>query len=523
MFERTSGVLMHITSLPSPYGIGTMGADARAFVDFLRDAGQRYWQVLPLGRTGFGASPYQCFSAAAGNPLLIDLDTLVEDGLLTADEAREADPHGSPDQVDYDAIEELRYPVLRKAFARVTPELQEKIDAYAGQEKGWLPDFTLFMSLREVKYDCAALWDWPDSDVLHRKPKALAEARKELAEEIAFRTFLQYEFHVQWHALRAYANKNGVQIIGDIPIYVSPDSSDVWANPKFFKLKNDFSPKKIAGVPPDYFSETGQLWGNPVYDWDALEKDGYKWWIWRMKQNMELYDVVRLDHFRGFESFWEVDAGEETAVKGVWKKGPGMKLFRTLEKELGEIPIIAEDLGIITDDVRKLLDESGFPGMRVMIFGFNSWEDNCHLPHNYVPNSIVYTSTHDSQTICEQIMDLCSPADADFARDYIRWNGHEPLAWAAIKSLFFSPASIAMTQMQDVLNLGADARMNKPATIGGKNWRWRMRREGMNHELSSFLRSVTVTSRRYKPYQPPVIPEPEKETAVEEEKESAEA
>ena len=480
MFERTSGVLMHVTSLPSPYGIGSLGADARAFIDFLRDAGQRYWQVLPLGRTGFGSSPYQCFSAAAGNPLLIDLDTLVADGLLTPEEAREADPHGSPDMVDFEKVEELRYPVLRKAFARVSPELQEKIDAYAEKEAAWLPGFTLFMSLREEKYEGAALWEWPDEDVLLRKPKALAAAREELKEEIAFRTFLQYEFQVQWHALRTYAHRNGVQIIGDIPIYVSPDSADVWENPQFFKLKKDFSQKKVAGVPPDYFSETGQLWGNPVYDWKALEKDGYQWWIWRMKQNLELYDVVRLDHFRGFESFWEVDAGEA---------------------EIGENRIIAEDLGIITDDVRKLLDESGFPGMRVMIFGFNSWEDNCHLPHNYVPNSIVYTSTHDSQTICEQIMDLCSPADADFARDYIRWDGKEPLAWAAIKSVFLSPASIAMTQMQDVLNLGADARMNKPATVGGSNWRWRMRREGMNSELSSFLRRITVTSRRYKPYQ----------------------
>ncbi len=524
MFERTSGVLMHVTSLPSPYGIGSLGADARAFIDFLRDAGQRYWQVLPLGRTGFGSSPYQCFSAAAGNPLLIDLDTLVADGLLTPEEAREADPHGSPDMVDFEKVEELRYPVLRKAFARVSPELQEKINAYAEKEAAWLPGFTLFMSLREEKYEGAALWEWPDEDVLLRKPKALAAAREELKEEIAFRTFLQYEFQVQWHALRTYAHRNGVQIIGDIPIYVSPDSADVWENPQFFKLKKDFSQKKVAGVPPDYFSETGQLWGNPVYDWKALEKDGYQWWIWRMKQNLELYDVVRLDHFRGFESFWEVDAGEETAVKGKWQKGPGMKFFRAIEAEIGENRIIAEDLGIITDDVRKLLDESGFPGMRVMIFGFNSWEDNCHLPHNYVPNSIVYTSTHDSQTICEQIMDLCSPADADFARDYIRWDGKEPLAWAAIKSVFLSPASIAMTQMQDVLNLGADARMNKPATVGGSNWRWRMRREGMNSELSSFLRRITVTSRRYKPYQlteaeraeleaETAVPETEDETA----------
>lgn len=505
MFERTSGVLMHITSLPSPYGIGSMGADARAFVDFLHDAGQRYWQVLPLGHTGFGASPYQCFSAAAGNPLLIDLDALVADGLLTQDEARMADPHGSIDLVDFEKVTELRYPVLRRAFSRVTPELQEKIDEFAAREASWLPDYVLFMSLKEVKYEGAALWEWPDKDVLHRKPKALAAVREELAEEIAFRTFLQYEFAAQWHALRAYAHEKGVQIIGDIPIYVSPDSSDVWENPQYFKLNSDFSPKKIAGVPPDYFSVTGQLWGNPVYDWPAIEKDGFKWWIWRMKQNMELFDVVRIDHFRGFESYWEVNADEETAVNGAWRRGPGMKLFHAIHAALGDVQIIAEDLGIITDRVRRLLDASGYPGMRVMIFGFNSWEDNCHLPHNYEKNSIVYTSTHDSQTICEQIMDICKPEDAQFARDYIRWNGNEPLAWAAIKTLFSSPANIAMTAMQDVLNLGADARMNTPATMGGTNWCWRMRREGLNRDVSSFLRGVTVTNKRYKPYQPPVL------------------
>lgn len=496
MFNRSSGVLAHVTSLPAPHGIGTMGQTAHDFVDFLAKARQTYWQVLPLGHTGFGDSPYQCYSAAAGNPLLIDLDLLQKDGLLTEVEIRSADFNASPDVVEFEKVIEARWPLYRKAYARVDAALQKKIDDFVSENAEWLPDYALFMSLREEKYENAAVWDWPEADVRDREPAALARVQAELKDEIGFRIFLQYVFYEQWTALRAYANEKGIQIIGDIPIYVSPDSSDVWTHPKLFKLQKDLSPKLIAGVPPDYYSATGQLWGNPVYDWAVHKKEGYAWWIWRMKTNMALFDVVRIDHFRGFESFWEVPTGEETAVNGVWRKGPGMAFFRAMEKALGEIPIIAEDLGIITDDVRALLRETGFPGMRVLIFGMTPDEDNEHLPHNYLPNSIVYTSTHDSQTVCEQVMDICNEREKQFAYAYLRTSHSEAMGWSAIKSVWASPAHISMTTLQDLLSLGADARMNTPATIGGKNWRWRVRCEALNPEVAALLGDITRTYKR---------------------------
>lgn len=499
-FDRSSGVLMHITSLPSPHGIGTLGQAAFDFVDFLRDAGQRYWQVLPLGHTGYGDSPYQCYSAAAGNPLMIDLDKLVTDGMLTRAEVEAADEDWNPDKVDFVPLIAARYPLLRLAYTRAQkmPRVMEAVQAFRASAADWIEDYALFMALKEEKYEGKPLWDWPDLDILHREPEALAAAREELAEEIDFRVFLQAVFFAQWATLRAYAARAGVRIIGDIPIYVSPDSSDVWQHPELFKVDADFKPKKVAGVPPDYYSATGQLWGNPVYDWKAHEKTGYAWWIWRLKQNADLFDVIRIDHFRGFESFWEVDASEETAINGVWRKGPGMKLFRALNAAVPELPIIAEDLGVMTDKVRALLRSTGFPGMRVMIFAFNRFDDNDHLPHNYPVNSIVYTSTHDSQSICEQILDICEPADAEFAKAYTRWDEREPMAWSAIRTLFASPASIAMTTMQDLLNLGADARMNIPSTLGG-NWTWRVRPEGINRDVAAFLRRVTDVTRRYHP------------------------
>lgn len=499
-FDRASGVLMHITSLPSPHGIGTLGQAAFDFVDFLRDAGQRYWQVLPLGHTGFGDSPYQCYSAAAGNPLLIDLDKLVTDGMLTLDEVRAADLDWNPDKVDYIQLTEVRYPLLRRAYTRAKemPYIMSAVQAFRTHAADWVEDYALFMALKDERFDGAPLWEWEDTDLLHRDAKALAAARQELKEEIDFRVFLQAIFFAQWGTLRAYAAKAGVRIIGDIPIYVSPDSSDVWQHPTLFKVDADCKPQKVAGVPPDYYSATGQLWGNPVYAWKEHEKTGYAWWIWRLKQNADLFDVIRIDHFRGFEAFWEVDAGEETAIDGAWRKGPGIKLFHALEKAVPKLPIIAEDLGVMTDKVKALLHSTGFPGMRVMIFGFNRFEDNDHLPHNYPVNSIVYTSTHDSQSICEQILDLCEPDDAVFAKEYIRWDSREPLAWSAIRTLFASPASIAMTTMQDLLNLGADARMNIPATVGG-NWAWRVRKEGINADVAAFLRRVTDVNRRLHP------------------------
>ena len=336
----------------------------------------------------------------------------------------------------------------------------------------------------------------PDKDVRDRKPAALEKVTAELRDEVDFRIFLQYIFFKQWTALREYANEKGIQIIGDIPIYVSADSSDVWTHPKLFKLKPDRSPKLVAGVPPDYYSATGQLWGNPVYNWTAHKAENYAWWIWRMKSNMALFDVVRLDHFRGFAAYWEVGADEETAINGKWRKGPGMELFNAIEKALGPVPLIAEDLGVQTDEVKKLLEESGFPGMRVLIFGFTPDYDNEHLPHNYKPNSIVYTSTHDSQTVCEQIMDICSEPEKQFAYRYLRTSHAEAMGWSAIKCVWASSANIAMTTLQDLLSLGADSRMNTPATIGGKNWRWRVRAEALNPTVSSMLGEITKTYMR---------------------------
>lgn len=496
MFERASGVLMHLTSLPSPHGIGSMGKDAYDFVDFLAAAGQKYWQVLPLGHIGFGESPYQCYSAAAGNPYLIDLDLLQKAGLLTADEIRASDdPKASPDRVDYGHLRQTRWPLLRQAFSRVDAGLQSKIDAFAVDRAEWLDDYALFMALKD-HFGGRALWDWDDLDVISRDPASMMAYRAQLIDDVNFYTFLQYLFFEQWTALRAYANAHGVQVIGDIPIYVSPDSCDVWAHPELFKLEPDRSPSKVAGVPPDYYSATGQLWGNPVYDWKYHEETGYAWWLWRVKTNMALFDVVRLDHFRGFESYWEVDAGEETAINGAWRRGPGMKLFRTIEGALGKLPFIAEDLGVQTDKVRALLKASGYPGMRVLIFGFDAHGDNDHLPHNYAENSIVYTSTHDSQSVCEQVMDICNEEERQFAYRYLRSSMAEALGWSAIKSVFASPARIAMTTMQDILSLGADARMNIPATVGG-NWGWRVRREAMNPQVSAMLREITETYKRY--------------------------
>ncbi len=500
MFDRSSGVLAHVTSLPSPHGIGTMGKTAMEFVDFLKEARQTYWQILPLGHTGFGNSPYQCFSAAAGNPYLIDLDLLVEDGLLTKAEVREADYETSLDAVEFDKLTETRWPVFRKAYERAKKdeELQEKITKFTEENAEWLSDYALFMTLREEKYEGEPLSKWPQKAVRDRRPDVLEKLKAELKDEIDFRIFLQYIFFRQWNALREYANKNGIQLIGDIPIYVSADSSDVWAHPELFKLKSNLSVKKEAGVPPDYFSETGQLWGNPVYDWEKHRADGYAWWIWRMKVNMKLFDVIRLDHFRGFESFWEVRGGSENAIKGRWVKGPGMELFEKIKEKLGDVPIIAEDLGIQTDEVRKLLKDSGYPGMRVLIFGFTPDYDSEHLPHNYEKNTVVYTSTHDSQTVCEQIMDRCHEWEKQFAYRYLRTSHSEPMGLSAIKSVWASSASIAMTALQDLLSLGADSRMNTPGTIGGNNWCWRVRKEALNPHVASSLAEITKTYMRAK-------------------------
>ena len=497
MFQRSSGVVLHISSLPSPYGIGTLGKDAYQFVDFLRDGGQTYWQVLPLGQTGFGDSPYQCFSAAAGNPYFIDLDTLKEMGLLSEQDLRDADVGHNPDRVDYEMLAQTRLPILHRAFVRAQESMIQmgKMDAFRRENKDWVEDYAMFMTLKK-HFDQKALWDWDDEAIKHREPEAMRKYAFDLKHEIDFYVFMQYLFFAQWEKLRAYANKQGIQIIGDIPIYVSPDSCDVWAHPEMFQIDGDLKPHGVAGVPPDYYSATGQLWGNPTYNWKVIEDDGFQWWIWRVRRNLALFDVTRIDHFRGFQAYWEIPEGEETAINGKWRKGPGMELFNAIEKALGPVPLIAEDLGVQTDEVKKLLEESGFPGMRVLIFGFTPDYDNEHLPHNYKPNSIVYTSTHDSQTVCEQIMDICSEPEKQFAYRYLRTSHAEAMGWSAIKCVWASSANIAMTTLQDLLSLGADSRMNTPATIGGKNWRWRVRAEALNPTVSSMLGEITKTYMR---------------------------
>lgn len=497
MFERSCGVVLHISSLPSPYGIGTMGKEAYRFVDFLRDGGQTYWQVLPLGQTGFGDSPYQCFSAAAGNPYFIDLDMLAEMGLLTEQDLRDADVETTPDAVDFAALAETRFTVLHRAFERADQLLLGKMAAFRWENRDWVEDYAMFMSLKKY-FDQKALWDWDDADIKRRDPEAMRRYAFELKPQIDFYVFMQYLFFEQWNKLRAYANEKGIQIIGDIPIYVSPDSCDVWAHPEMFKVDEELKPNGVAGVPPDYYSATGQLWGNPTYNWKVIEDDGYRWWIWRVRRNLALFDVTRIDHFRGFQAYWEVPAGEETAVKGKWHKGPRMKLFKAIRAALGDVPIIAEDLGDIDDDVRKFLKKSGYPGMRVMIFGLRADENNDHIPFNWPKNCVGYTSTHDSETICEQINDKCTEADRKFAYEYLRTSDREPLGWSAIRLAYASSCVIAMTTMQDVLSLGADARMNTPSTLGG-NWSWRVRREAINPDVSGFLRRAAFGGKRLNP------------------------
>ena len=491
---RASGILMPISSLPSPYGIGTMGQQARQFVDFLSQAGQAYWQILPICPTSYGDSPYQSFSTYAGNPYFIDLDTLAAQGLLKPKEYKHIDWQCTPEQINYGALYEKRYAVLRTACERLLASPPADYRDFVRKNRFWLPDYALFMALKDAHG--GACWQEWEHPLRQREPDALKAARRTYAKDIAFWQAVQYLFYTQWQALKAYANDKHIQIIGDLPIYIALDSVDVWSSPQDFQLDADLNPTEVAGCPPDYFSADGQLWGNPVYNWTAHKAENYAWWIWRMKSNMALFDVVRLDHFRGFAAYWEVGADEETAINGKWRKGPGMELFNAIEKALGPVPLIAEDLGVQTDEVKKLLEESGFPGMRVLIFGFTPDYDNEHLPHNYKPNSIVYTSTHDSQTVCEQIMDICSEPEKQFAYRYLRTSHAEAMGWSAIKCVWASSANIAMTTLQDLLSLGADSRMNTPATIGGKNWRWRVRAEALNPTVSSMLGEITKTYMR---------------------------
>ncbi len=464
---RESGILMHITSLPGPYGVGTMGKQAYEFVDFLKKAGQHYWQILPLTPTGYGDSPYQSCSTFAGNHYLIDLERLIEEGLLKSQEVDTVDWCETEEKADFGRLYHHRLNVLRLAYARF--DRWEDLDAFCRENGDWLPDFTLFMALK-AKLG-GAWYDWEDP-IKRRDPDAIWTLRQELKDEIRFYSFVQFLFYRQWEALRSYAHENGIKIIGDVPIYVPYDSSDVWSNPELFQLDASLRPTSVAGVPPDAFTADGQLWGNPLYRWELLEKDGYSWWIRRLAAAGKVFDVIRMDHFRAFEAYWSVPAEEETARGGHWVKGPGLKFMQTIQKALPHIRLIAEDLGFLTQEVLNLRDNSGFPGMKVLQFAFDSREPSEYLPHTYTPNSVCYTGTHDNMTT-RQWFETASAEAVAYATEYMHLTEDEGPVWGMIRTACASVSDLCVIQMQDYLNLGANARMNFPGTMTGANWTWR--------------------------------------------------
>ena len=483
--KRSSGILMHISSLPGDYGIGTLGEEAYKFVDFLKKSGQRYWQILPLGQTGYGDSPYQCVSAFAGNPYFIDFDLLKEDGLLKDEDYKNEYFGKDNDSIDYGTLFINKTKILKKAYKNYNL-ISEKINEFRNSNKYWLEDYTLYMAVKE-HFNLISWQNW-DENIRLRKDEAIEKYKNELKDDIRYWEFIQYIFFKQWNSLKKYANDLGIKIIGDIPIYVAGDSADIWSNPKYFKVDKNMIPTKVAGCPPDLFSKTGQLWGNPIYNWELMEQDGYKWWIKRIEDSFKIYDVVRIDHFRGFESYWEVPYGEKTAINGRWIKGPGIKLFDTIKRELGEVNIIAEDLGLLTDEVVKFKNQTGFPGMKVLQFAFGGGD--VYLPHNYEKNCVVYIGTHDNDTICGWYNETATEKEVEFANKYLALNYKEGIAFGFIRGIFSSVGNLAIVTMQDFLSLGSEARMNFPSTLGG-NWKWRIRKEELTDELSQKILELT--------------------------------
>ena len=490
-FSRAGGILLHPSSLPGPYGIGDLGPQAYHFVDWLASTGCKLWQVLPLGPTGYGDSPYQCFSAFAGNPYLISFDSLIEDEFLTEDDLAHL-PDFQPSRVDYGQLIPWKLNLLQKAFSRLTSaskQLRGAFDQFRSDNAAWLDDFALFMSLKEANGGGA--WSGWEESLRKREPSAMKRARTAHRDDILRHSFFQYLFFRQWHKLRYYANEQNIKIIGDIPIFIAYDSADAWANPDLFFLDEDGLPTVVAGVPPDYFSKTGQLWGNPLYRWDVHKLSGYAWWLERLRSVLNFVDVVRLDHFRGFAGYYEIPYGAPTAETGQWLTGPGKDFFATISRELGEanngeLPIVAEDLGVITPDVVELRDSFHLPGMKILQFGFVSPSDP-FLPHNYVSHCVAYTGTHDNDTASGWL--ASAPADErNFALRYLNSNGSD-FAWDLIRAVWSSVAVYAVAPMQDLLSLGTEARMNFPARLGG-NWEWRMQEKDMNKPLAARLHEL---------------------------------
>jgi 4-alpha-glucanotransferase len=487
-------VLLHPTSFPGRGGSGELGSAAYRFVDWLQAAGQQLWQVLPLGPTGYGDSPYASFSAFAGNPLLISLEALVHDGLIDPSEF-ESSPDFNQDLVDFGPVIEWKSDMLQRAFQRFSAtrpaQLTTELDAFARAESGWLDDYALFRALKDEHGGGA--WSGWHAELRQRDPDALAAARERLHAAIDYQRFVQFLFFRQWRALKAYANERGIRIIGDAPIFVAYDSADVWAHPDLFKLDPEGNSTVVAGVPPDYFSATGQLWGNPHYRWDVLAQQGYQWWIDRIRATLATVDIIRIDHFRGFEAAWEVPAGDPTAERGAWVPGPGVAFFHAIRGALGELPIIAEDLGVITPEVEAIRDEMGLPGMKILQFAWADDGTNKDLPHNYGRNFVVYSGTHDNDTTIGWFS-TASPGERFFVHTYTGTDGHD-IAWDFIRLAFTSVANTAVVPMQDVMSLGTHARMNLPGRAAG-NWGWRYRDGMLSGELAQRLNALAAATGR---------------------------
>ena len=490
---RTSGILMHISSLPSPGGIGSMGEEAYAFADFLQASGMRIWQVLPIGPTGYGESPYQSSSVFAGNPLLISCRMLREEGLLSFSDSEEFEP-GDPEKVDFEAVRQNKEMLLRRAFDQSAERLSGQIAEFR-RNNDWVEDFALFTAVKK-HFGQAALAEWPDQNIRFRKPEAIRKYQDLLRNEIEYQIFCQYLFRHQWFALKKYCNERYIQLFGDMPIYVAEDSADTWTHPDIFQLDRNLIPKRIAGVPPDYFSADGQLWGNPLYRWTYLHFcRRFDWWVERMRRMAELYDMIRIDHFIGFANYYSVKKGMPNARKGKWVIGPGKALFRQLNRSLPDIRIIAEDLGCVNKRVQRLLDWCGYPGMKVLTFGFDSDESNPHFIGHYKPNCVAYTGTHDNNTTLGWA-ENADPKALAFAERTLGFKTASEAPEAFIRALFKSPCETVVVPMQDILGLGEDARMNFPGTTGG-NWGWRMKPDQLSLDLSmKYYRLNKETERR---------------------------
>lgn len=491
---RVAGILMPITSLPSPYGIGTIGKEAREFADFLAEAGQKIWQILPAGPTSYGDSPYQSFSTYAGNPYMIDLDTLVEEELLDKAQLDAIDWGYSNTEIDYEKIYNNRFTVLRKAYEVYVQDYElDVFEEFKNENAYWLDDYALYMAVKKG-FDMTAWNQWPDEDIKMRKATAIKKYTKKYAEDIDFWKWVQFKFYEQWFDFREYVNNLGIQILGDMPIYVAMDSADTWANPEVFWLDKENAPVCVAGCPPDYFSETGQLWGNPLYDWKYLKETDYEWWFNRIAAASALYDITRIDHFRAFDSYYAIPFPAENAINGSWLEGPGIEFFNKMKETLGEIPIVAEDLGDLTPGVYKLLEDCGYPGMKVLEFAFGDDMDNEYLPHNYTTNSVVYTGTHDNDTVMGWYNEAIEarPEEIAFAKEYCNMGEDEEFNWGIIRTAYASKSDYAVIQMQDILGLGTEARINIPSTLGG-NWVWRIENGVLTKELAEKLYYLSDT------------------------------